>query len=88
MSSHREFDQTKSYQIRIKGTLSKNWSDWFEGFTITPLDNDETMLAGSAVDQIALHGMLSRIRDLGLSLITVTQINERTSENDSNCYPP
>ncbi len=82
MSNGREFDQPKRYKIRIKGTLNTSWSGWFEGFTVIPQENDETLLIGSAADQVALHGMLSRIRDLGLLLISVSQEKERKVNND------
>ena len=82
MSNGREFDQPKRYQIRIKGPLDEYWSKWFEGFKVIPQENDETLLTGSAADQIALHGVLSRIRDLGLMLVSVTQEDERSKEND------
>lgn len=59
------------YQIKIKGHLDMQWEDWFEGLTITPLSNNETLIAGSIADQAALHGILKKIRDLGLPLISV-----------------
>jgi hypothetical protein len=62
------------YQIRIKGHLDSKWSDWFEGQTITQEDNGDTLLTGPVVDQAALHGLLKRVRDIGLTLISLTQI--------------
>ena len=62
------------YQIRIKGHLGPNWSDWFGGLTITLEDNGETLLAGAVVDQAALHGLLKRVRDLGVPLLSVVCI--------------
>ncbi len=59
------------YQIRIKGHLGRQWTDWFEGLTITALDNGETLLTGSVVDQAALHGVLKKVRDLAMPLISV-----------------
>ena len=56
------------YQIRIKGHLGREWADWFEGLTITALDNGETLLSGAVVDQAALHGVLRKVRDLGIPL--------------------
>ena len=53
-------------QIRIKGHLGRHWTDWFEGLTITALDNGETLLTGPVVDQAALHGVLRTVRDLGM----------------------
>ena len=59
------------YQIRIKGHLGREWADWFEGLTLTTLDNGETLLTGPVVDQAALHGVLRKVRDLGIPLLSV-----------------
>jgi len=61
------------YQIRIRGYLRPEWSEWFEGTTITHESNGDTILSGSVRDQAALHGLLARVRDLGLSLVSVNQ---------------
>ena len=63
--------QPMVYQIRIKGHLGREWADWFEGLTITALDNGETLLAGAVVDQAALQGVLRKVRDVGLPLLSV-----------------
>ena len=60
------------YEIRIKGHLDSGWSDWFAGLMLTHLDGDETLLSGPLSDQAALHGLLERIRDLNLTLLSVT----------------
>jgi hypothetical protein len=70
----REFDERAVYQIRVKGNLDRKWSDWFDGFTIVPQANDETLLTGPVADQAALHGLLSKIRDLGLPLLLVRRV--------------
>jgi len=62
------------YQIRIKGHLSPQWTDWFGGLTITPEDSGDTLLTGLVVDQAALHGMLRKVRDLGLPLVSISPI--------------
>ena len=85
MTHGREFDQPAVYQVRIKGTLNEAWSDWFEGLAIHPQANDETLLIGPVVDQIALHGLLSRLRDLGLTLLAVLRL-ETTSGQDSHGF--
>jgi hypothetical protein len=74
MSNGHEFDQPTAYQIRLKGSLDSSWSDWFDGFTIT-VQGDETLLAGIVPDQSALHGILAKINDLGLSIVSVTKLD-------------
>ncbi len=72
-SSAWEADQPMVYQIRIKGHLDRQWTDWFEGLAITLEDNGDTLLTGPVVDQAALHGLLRKVRDLGMPLLSVTQ---------------
>ena len=67
----------------IKGHLDSEWSDWFDGLTITMVDNGETILTGPIVDQTALHGVLIKIRDLGLPLLSLT-CTETSRGNESN----
>ena len=62
------------YQIRIKGHLGQQWVDWFEGLTITLEDNANNLLTGPVVDQAALHGLLKKVRDLGLPLLSVNRV--------------
>lgn len=63
------------YQIVVKGHLDSEWSDWFDGMTITLGENAETILTGPLADQTALHGVLIKIRDLGLPLLSLTRID-------------
>ena len=63
------------YEIRIKGHLGHLWADWFDDLTITLEDNGNTLLSGPVVDQAALHGLLKKVRDLGMPLLSVTQIH-------------
>ena len=68
------------YQIRIKGHLGREWTDWFEGLTITALDNGETLLTGAVVDQAALYGLLRKVRDLGMPLLSVSAVEPGQAE--------
>jgi hypothetical protein len=67
-------DQPGQYEIRIKGHLDDRWDDWFGGLTITLENNGETFLTGPVVDQAALHGLLRKVRDLGMPLISVNRV--------------
>jgi hypothetical protein len=62
------------YQIRIKGHLGQQWGDWFEGMTIPREENGVTLVTGPVVDQAALHGLLRRVRDLGMPLLSVVRL--------------
>lgn len=62
------------YQIRIKGHLGRQWTDWFEGLTVTREDEGYTLLTGPVVDQAALYGLLRKVRDLGMPLLSVNRV--------------
>ena len=70
----RDPGQPIVYQIRIKGHLGRQWTNWFVGLAITALDNGETLLTGSVVDQAALHGVLKKVRDVGMPLVSVMRV--------------
>jgi hypothetical protein len=73
------------YQIRIMGHLGPQWAGWFEGLTITLEDNGDTVLTGTVVDQTALHGLLRRVRDLGMPLLAVNSLGaDRAAALDVN----
>ena len=74
MTNCREFDERGVYQIRVKGNLDRKWSDWFDGFAIVSQADDETLLTGPVADQAALHGLLAKVRDLGLPLLLVRRV--------------
>ena len=63
------------YEIRLKGHLDDRWADWFEGLTITLEDNGDTLLTGPVVDQAALHGLLKKVRDLGIPLLSLNRLS-------------
>jgi len=67
------------YEIRVKGHLGGRWSEWFDGLEITNLENGEALLSGEIMDQAELHGVLAKVRDLGLPLVAVTSL-ERAKE--------
>ena len=73
-NSEMNTGQPVIYQIRIKGHLSRQWADWFGGLTITLEDNGETLLTGPVVDQAALHGLLKKVRDLAMPLVSVSPV--------------
>ena len=67
-------NQPMVYQIRIKGHLGQQWTEWFEGMTITLEEDGDTLITGRVVDQAALHGLLKKVRDLGMPLISVDPV--------------
>ncbi|MBE9138476.1 hypothetical protein IQ254_14970 [Nodosilinea sp. LEGE 07088] len=70
-SSANDHPPLAQYEICVKGHLDHRWSDWFEGFAIALKDNGETLLSGPVIDQAALYGLLIKVRDLGLPLVSV-----------------
>ena len=78
MSDKQTFDekhnQQQCYEIRLKGHLADRWAEWFEGLAITLEEDGNTLLTGPVVDQAALHGVLKKVRDLGLPLVSVSPV--------------
>ena len=79
MIHSREFDKPGPYRIRVKGCLGPEWSDWFDGFAFDRSSEGETILIGLVADQAALHGVLSKLRDLGLPLMLVERVEPVSS---------
>lgn len=73
--------QPTVYQIRIKGHLDREWADWFGGLSITLEDCGDTLLTGPVIDQAALHGLLKKVRDLGMPLLSV---NRKEGDSDES----
>jgi len=71
------------YQIRVKGHLGEQWQGWFGGLTITNLEGGETLLCGPLPDQAALHGVLTKVRDVGLPLLAVNRVAMDGQENSA-----
>jgi hypothetical protein len=74
MAEMIDSSQPTIYQIRVKSHLGSEWTDWFEGLTITQEESGDTLLTGPVVDQAALHGLLKKVRDLGMSLVSVNPV--------------
>ena len=79
MTCGREYDQPAIYEIRLKGRLDSRWSGWFASLQIVPQPNGETLLICPILDQSALYGVISRMRDLGLVLVSIRRLPR---END------
>jgi len=67
-------DHVPHYEIRVKGHLGARWSAWFDGLTLTTEDDGTTVIRGEVVDQAALHGLLQKLRDVGITLVSLTEV--------------
>lgn len=83
MKNQRQFDKPGTYHFEVCGQLDNSWSDWFDGFSVTPQDNYVTALVGQIEDQSALYGLIARIGNLGLLLLSV----QRMADNETNGIP-
>jgi hypothetical protein len=79
LNPRTDLDEPMAYQIRLKGHLGHEWADWFEGLTITLEEDGDTLLTGPVIDQAALHGLLKKVRDLGMSLVSVNPVGSSPS---------
>jgi hypothetical protein len=79
-ASAGQHPETGRYDIRIKGHLDTRWATWFDGLTLTPDSDGTTVIHGQVADQAALHGLLQKVRDLGLPLVSVTQLDPHQPE--------
>jgi hypothetical protein len=83
-SGEDAMDETDhTYRIRLRGHLDDRWSDWFGGLAIQRRDDGTTVLVGPVIDQAALHGVLARIRDLGLPLLAVDRVEPKQADAPS-----
>ena len=79
------YDGSGLYEIRIKGHLESRWADRFEGLTIALEENGDTLLTGPVIDQAALHGLLKKVRDLGMPLVSVSPVEPGPSTTPGTC---
>ena len=80
LNATTDTSQLTVYQIRIKGHLGRQWTDWFGGLTVTQEENGDTLLTGPVVDQAALHGLLRQVRDLGTPLLSVIRLGTGSAD--------
>lgn len=75
---------TEIFEIRLKGHLDTRWASWFDGMTITLTDDGDTVLTGPVADQAALHGLLKKVRDLGIPLLSVCHIASAQADRSND----
>jgi len=75
-NSKSDLERSNIYQIRVKGHLDQEWADWFDGMTIALDEDGTTLITGPVIDDAALHGLLKRVRDSGLRLLSVNNIQD------------
>jgi hypothetical protein len=85
-SATEDYHEPGLYEIRIKGHLDDRWTDWFEGLTIIREASGETLLSGQVADQAALHGLLRKVRDLGMPLVSVNRIESNQTDTSDTKF--
>jgi hypothetical protein len=83
-NANTDLDQSMVYQIRVEGHLSQQWTDWFGGLIVTREENGDTLLTGPVVDQSALYGLLKKVRDLGMALVSVKRVEPGSMQQMPN----
>jgi hypothetical protein len=81
LSPKTDPSQPVVYQIRVKGHIGHEWTDWFEGLTIMLEEDGDTLLTGPVIDQAALHGLLKKVRDLGMPLVSVRPLEHGQADH-------
>lgn len=81
------YGQRVQYEIRVEGHLSERWAAWFDGLDITSATDGTTVIRGTVVDQAALHGLLQRLRDIGIPLISLTPVEDTDTDTDGAARP-
>ena len=82
--SSNEGHGARRYELRVNGHLDARWADWFDGLSLTHASDGTTVIHGQVADQAALHGLLQRVRDLGLPLVSVTQVEGDRRDRPTN----
>ena len=80
--------QAGNYEVRVKGHLDARWAAWFDGMSLRHEADGETVIQGFVADQAALHGMLQRVRDVGMPLVSVTRVDDDEQRPDVDPRPP
>lgn len=80
------YGQRVQYEIKVDGHLGDRWSAWFDGLAITSEDDGTTVIRGSVVDQAALHGLLQRLRDIGIPLISLAPVEDSDTERPARSH--
>ena len=86
--SHDDRHEARRYEIRLKGRLDSSWAEWLGGMSLTHASDGTTVLAGPVADQAALHGLLQKLRDLGITLISVNETSRPAIVRDDLRHDP